>query len=255
MEVSGSVALVSGGASGLGEATVRRFVADGAKVLIMDRNDERGQALATELGEAVRFAQADVTDEASVAAAVAKASELGALKIAVNCAGIGWAMRTLGRDGSPHDLGAFRMVLDINVIGTFNVLRFAASAMAKNEPTADGERGVIINTASIAAFDGQIGQLAYATSKAAIAGLTLPAARDLSAVGISVVTIAPGLFDTPLLALLPEPARQALAANIPFPRRLGIPAEFANLAQTIVRTTYINGETIRLDGSLRMAPK
>jgi NAD(P)-dependent dehydrogenase (short-subunit alcohol dehydrogenase family) len=255
MEIAGAVALVTGGASGLGEATVRRLAGAGAKVLIVDRDVARGEALAKELGEAAAFAQADVTSGEQVQAAVERAAAMGPLRLGVSCAGVGWAARTLNREGAPHDLDLFRTVVGINLVGTFNVLRLCAAAIAKSAPLDDGERGLLVNTASIAAFDGQIGQIAYAASKAGVAGMTLPAARDLSTVGIRVVTIAPGTFDTPMLALLPEPARQALAAGIPFPRRLGHAAEYALLVEQIARNPYLNGETIRLDGALRMPPK
>jgi NAD(P)-dependent dehydrogenase (short-subunit alcohol dehydrogenase family) len=253
MQISGSVALVTGGASGLGAATVRRLVAGGAKVVVVDRDRARGDALAGELG--CSYAEADVTDAAQIEAAIAAASALGPLRIAVSCAGVGWAARTLDKAGKPHDLGLFQTVVGINLVGTFNVLRLAAAAIAKTEPAASGERGVIVNTASVAAFDGQIGQLAYAASKAGVVGMTLPAARDLAPAQIRVVTIAPGLFDTPMLAGLPEDKRAALAADVVFPRRLGDPAEFASLVAAIVETGYLNGETIRLDGALRMPPK
>jgi NAD(P)-dependent dehydrogenase (short-subunit alcohol dehydrogenase family) len=255
MKLEGAVALVSGGASGLGEATVRRLVAAGARAVIVDRDAKRGEALAAELDGRAVFAQTDVTSASDVQAAVDKAGTLGALRVAVSCAGVGWAARTVGKDGSAHDLELFKTVIGINLVGTFNVLRLAAAAMAKTEPLADGERGVIVNTASVAAYDGQIGQAAYAASKAGVVGLTLPVARDLSAVGIRVCTIAPGTFDTPMLAQLPEPARVALAAGIPFPKRLGAPDDYAQLVEQIVTNGYLNGETIRLDGALRMAPK
>jgi NAD(P)-dependent dehydrogenase (short-subunit alcohol dehydrogenase family) len=255
MKLEGAVALVTGGASGLGEATVRRLVAGGARAVIVDRDVAKGQALAAELGASARFAEADVTASDPVQAAIDLASSLGPLRVAVSCAGVGWAARTVGKDGTPHDLELFKTVIGINLVGTFNVLRLAAAAMAKCEPSDDGERGVIVNTASVAAFDGQIGQISYSASKAGVAGMTLPAARDLSSVGVRVVTIAPGTFDTPMLALLPEPARQALAAGIPFPRRLGQPDDFAQLVAHIVANRYLNGETIRLDGALRMPPK
>ena len=255
MKLEGAVALVSGGASGLGEATVRRLVAAGARAVIVDRDAKRGEALAAELDGRAVFAQTDVTSAAEVQAAVDKAGTLGPLRVAVSCAGVGWAARTVGKDGSAHDLELFKTVIGINLVGTFNVLRLAAAAMAKTEPLTDGERGVIVNTASVAAYDGQIGQAAYAASKAGVVGLTLPVARDLSAVGVRVCTIAPGTFDTPMLAQLPEPARQALAAGIPFPRRLGAPDDYARLVEHIVSNGYLNGETIRLDGALRMAPK
>jgi NAD(P)-dependent dehydrogenase (short-subunit alcohol dehydrogenase family) len=258
MQIKGAGAIVSGGASGLGEATVRRLAAAGAAVTILDFNGEKGEALAKELGGAaklIKFVRADVTDADQVAEAVAVAGEDQPLRIDVNCAGTGDAMRTIQRDGTPHDLDRFMRVININLIGTFNTLRYSASAMSGNEPLEDGERGVIINTASIAAFDGQIGQLAYSASKGAIVGLTLPVARDLSAAGIRVNTIAPGLMDTPLLGLLPEEAKAALGAGVLFPKRLGRPENFADLALAIIENTYINGETIRLDGGLRMPPK
>jgi NAD(P)-dependent dehydrogenase (short-subunit alcohol dehydrogenase family) len=255
MDVANSTALVTGGASGLGEATVRALVAHGARVLIVDRDGARAERLARELGDRAAPAAADVTSEAEVQDAVERATNLGPLRFAIQCAGIGWASRTLSKDGMPHDLDAFRKVVEINLIGTFNVLRLAAAAMARNAPLVDGARGVIVNTASVAAFDGQIGQAAYAASKAGVAGLTLPAARDLSKVGIRVVTIAPGTFDTPMLAMLPEPQRMALAAGIPFPARLGHPSDYARLALHVLQNDYLNGETIRLDGALRMPPK
>ena len=247
--------LVTGGASGLGAATVRTLVARGARAVIVDKDGERAGALAAELGSAAVAAVADVTDPDSVAAAVAKASELGTLRVAVSCAGVGWAARTLDKTGKPHDLELFRTIIGINLIGTFNVLRLAAAAMAQNVPSATGERGVIVNTASAAAFDGQIGQAAYAASKAGVAGLTLPVARDLAPAGIRVVTIAPGIFDTPMLGALPADKRAALAADVVFPKRLGDPAEYGALVAAIVDNGYLNGETIRLDGSLRMPPK
>ena len=256
MEISGVAAVVTGGASGLGEATVRRLVGAGAKVVILDRDTTKGEALAKELGAAVDYAPTDVTNPDDVAAAVDLAASFGPLRIAVNCAGIGWAGRVVARDGTPHNLDLFSTVVSINLIGTFNVLRLAAAAMAATEPTETAERGVIVNTASIAAFDGQVGQIAYAASKAGVVGLTLPAARDLASVGVRVVTIAPGTFDTPMLALLPESQRQALAAGIPFPPRLGDPAtDYATLVEHIIGNSYLNGETIRLDGALRMSPK
>jgi len=255
MKIEGSVALVTGSASGLGEATVRRLVAGGARAVIVDRDDKRGPALAEELGERARFVKADVTSPDEVQKAVDAATELGGLRVAVSCAGVGWAARTINKEGQPHDLELFKTVIGINLIGTFNVLRLAAAAMAKLPALEDGERGVIINTASVAAFDGQIGQAAYAASKAGVAGMTLPVARDLSAVGVRVMTIAPGTMDTPMLAQLPEAARQALAAGIPFPKRLGAPDDYAKLAEHIVVNGYLNGEVIRLDGALRMPPK
>jgi NAD(P)-dependent dehydrogenase (short-subunit alcohol dehydrogenase family) len=255
MKISDSVAIVSGGASGLGEATVRRFVAGGARVVIADRDEKRGEALAKELDGRAVFTKVDVTSADDVIAAVARATELGPLRIAVSCAGVGWAARTVAKDGTAHDLGLFQTVININLVGTFNVLRVAASAMSKTEALEDAERGVIINTASVAAFDGQIGQAAYSASKGGVVAMTLPIARDLSAVGIRVLTIAPGTFDTPMLAQLPEPARQALAAGIPYPRRLGAPDDYARLVEHMVTNRYLNGEVVRLDGALRMPPK
>jgi len=250
MQLQGSVALVTGGASGLGAATVRRLVAGGAKVVIVDRDDARGAALAKELGQT--FAKADVTDPAQVEAAIAQAP---GLRIAVSCAGVGWASRTLDKTGKPHDLDLFKTVIGVNLIGTFNVLRLSAAAIARNDALDHGERGVIVNTASVAAFDGQIGQIAYAASKAGVAGMTLPAARDLAPAGIRVVTIAPGIFDTPMLGSLPEDRRAALAADVVFPKRLGDPAEYGALVAAIIETGYLNAETIRLDGGIRMPPK
>ena len=254
MKIEGIVALVTGGASGLGEATARALVARGAKAVLVDMNEERGEAVAKELGDAVRFVKTDVTDEAQVNAALDVAAELGTLRVAVNCAGVGWAARTLKRDGTPHDYDLFKTVISVNLVGTFNVTRLAASRMSQTEAV-DGERGVIVNTASIAAFDGQIGQAAYAASKGGVVGMTLPIARDLSKVNVRVCTIAPGTFDTPMLAGLPEEVRQALAAGIPNPARLGDPAEYGALACHIVENGYLNAEVIRLDGALRMPPK
>jgi NAD(P)-dependent dehydrogenase (short-subunit alcohol dehydrogenase family) len=255
MEIQGSVALVTGGASGLGEATARRLHAAGAHVVIADRDEARGGKVVGELGARATFAKVDVTSASDVEAAIAAASQHGPLRIAVSCAGVGWAARTLAKDGTPHALDLFQTVIGINLVGTFNVLRLAAAAMAKSEALADGERGLIVNTASVAAFDGQIGQIAYSASKGGVVAMTLPAARDLSPVGVRVMTIAPGTFDTPMMAQLPEAARQSLAANIPFPRRLGNPAEYAALVEHLARNSYLNGEVIRLDGALRMAPK
>ena len=249
MELNGAGALVAGGASGLGEATARELAARGARVTIADLNEERGEALASEIGG--RFAKADVTEESEVQAAVEVAGEL---RLAVSCAGIGWAERTVKKDG-PAALQPFEMVVRVNLIGTFNVLRLSAAAMTRGEPDEEGERGAVVMTASVAAFDGQIGQTAYSASKGGVVGLTLPAARDLARQGIRVCTIAPGLFDTPLLAALPEEARQALGASIPFPSRLGRPSEYAQLACHIAENSMLNGEVIRLDGAIRMAPK
>ena len=255
MKIQGTSALVAGGASGLGAATARALHDAGGAVTIADLNAERGEALVTELGARAQFVEANVTDPDAVGAAVAAAAEReGGLRICVCCAGIGWAQRTASKDG-PHDLQIFRNVIEVNLIGTFNVLRLAAAAMNENDPDEGGERGVCMNTASIAAFDGQIGQVAYSASKGGIVGLTLPAARDLASRGIRVVTIAPGTFDTPLLGALPPEAREALGAQIPFPSRLGDPAEFAALAAHIATNPMLNGETIRLDGALRMPPR
>jgi len=256
MRIEGRGALVAGGASGLGEATARALHGAGARVTIADLNSEKGEALAAELGEGATFVAADVTDEEAISAAVERAAAAGedGLRVSVCCAGIGWAER-VAHKGGPHNLELFSNVVKVNLIGTFNVLRLAAAAMSENEPGAEGERGVCVNTASIAAFDGQIGQIAYAASKGGIVGMTLPAARDMASRGVRVMTIAPGLFDTPLLAALPEEAREALGAGIPFPSRLGRPAEYAQLVGQIVANPMLNGETIRLDGALRMPPK
>jgi NAD(P)-dependent dehydrogenase (short-subunit alcohol dehydrogenase family) len=249
MRIEGAGALVAGGASGLGAATARRLAAGGARVTVADLNAEKGEALAGEIGGS--FVACDVTKPDEVAAAVEAAGEL---RISVCCAGIGWAERTAGKRG-PHSLEPFQTVINVNLIGTFNVLRLAAAAMLANEPDAEGERGVCINTASIAAYDGQIGQIAYSASKGGIVGMTLPAARDLASMGIRVVTIAPGLFDTPLLAGLPEEARTALGEQVPHPHRLGRPEEYGDLAAHIVANPMLNGEVIRLDGALRMPPR
>jgi NAD(P)-dependent dehydrogenase (short-subunit alcohol dehydrogenase family) len=247
MRIEGVRALVAGGASGLGAATARRLAGAGAQVTIADVNAERGEALAGELG--AEFVACDVTQPDQVEAAVPEG-----VRISVCCAGVGWAEKAAGRRG-PHALEPFRTVIGINLIGTFNVLRLAAAAMLANEPDAGGECGVIVNTASIAAFDGQIGQIAYSASKGGVVGMTLPAARDLASARIRVCTIAPGLFDTPLLAGLPDEAREALAASIPHPARLGTPDEYGALAAHIVENPMLNGEVIRLDGALRMAPR
>ena len=253
MQVEGHGAIVAGGASGLGEATVRALHSQGAHVTVADMNAEKGNALAAELGERAAFVQCDVTDEAQVAAAVEHAAA-NELRISICCAGVGWAERIVSKNG-PHQLLPFETVLRVNLIGTFNVLRLAAAAINELEPLDSGERGVCVNTASIAAYDGQIGQIAYAASKGGIVGLTLPAARDMASRGIRVVTIAPGTFDTPLLGALPQESREELGKAIPFPQRLGDPAEFAALAMHIVENQMLNGETIRLDGALRMPPR
>lgn len=245
-------AIVTGGASGLGAATVRRLAEDGAKVVVVDLQDAPGEALAAEVGGG--FVHADVTRPEDIEQAVAVASEMGPLRALVNCAGIGWVARTIDREGTPHALDLFEQVIRINLIGTFNCLRMAAAAMARTEPV-DGSRGAIVNTASVAAFDGQIGQAAYSASKGGVVGLTLPAARDLSSVGVRVNTIAPGIIDTPLLAGLPEAARISLGEQVLFPKRLGRPDEYAELAHMLLTHDYMNGETIRMDGGIRMAPK
>ncbi len=255
MEIEGTSALIAGGASGLGAAAARALHERGASVVIADLNAERGNALAAELGDRARFVEANVIEPDPVEAAVAAAAGAdGGLRISVCCAGIGWAQRTASKQG-PHDLEIFHNVIKVNLVGTFNVLRLACAAMSGNDPDGGGERGVCVNTASIAAFDGQIGQVAYSASKGGVVGLTLPAARDMASRGVRVMTIAPGLFDTPLLGALPEEQREALGAGIPFPSRLGLPEEYAQLAVHIVENEMLNGETIRLDGALRMPPR
>lgn len=246
-----SSALITGGASGLGRATAERLAANGAHVVIFDLPSSDGEAVAKEIG--ATFVPGDVTSETDATAAVRAAVALGPLRITVNCAGIGDAQRTAGKDG-PYPLDKFRKIVEVNLIGTFNVIRLAAQEMSGNEPL-DGDRGVIINTASVAAFDGQIGQCSYSASKAGIVGMTLPIARDLAKANIRVITIAPGLFETPLLGLLPQAARDSLGAQVPHPSRLGRPVEYAQLAEAIVTNPMLNGETIRLDGAIRMAPK
>ncbi|WP_027929319.1 3-hydroxyacyl-CoA dehydrogenase [Amycolatopsis thermoflava] len=253
MEVGNAVALVTGGASGLGLATVRELHGKGANVVIVDLPSSQGEAVAKELGDGVVFAAADVTDEAQVSAALDAAEALGTLRIVVNCAGIGNAHKTVGKQGA-FPLDGFVKVINVNLVGTFNVIRLAAERIAKAEPVGE-ERGVIVNTASVAAFDGQIGQAAYSASKGGIVGMTLPIARDLASLKIRVVTIAPGLFHTPLFATLPEEAIASLGAQVPHPSRLGDPTEFAALARHIVENPMLNGETIRLDGAIRMAPR
>ncbi|MEV0685175.1 3-hydroxyacyl-CoA dehydrogenase [Nocardia sp. NPDC050378] len=253
MDFVNSSAIVTGGASGLGLATVRELHAKGAKVVIVDLPSSNGAAIAKELGEGAAFAAADVTDESAVVAALDVAESLAPLRIAVNCAGIGNAIKTVGKKGA-FPLADFTKVINVNLVGTFNVIRLAAERMSAIEPVGE-ERGVIINTASVAAYDGQIGQAAYSASKGGIVGLTLPVARDLASFKIRVVTIAPGLFRTPLFETLPEEALQSLGAQVPHPSRLGRPAEFAALARHIVENPMLNGETIRLDGAIRMAPR
>ncbi len=255
MNISGSSAIVTGGASGLGAATAKMLVEAGAYCTLVDRDEARAKDMAESLGKLATYIVADVSDATEVQAAVEFAASKAPLRVAVNCAGIGVGERTIAKDGTPHSLDAFERVIRVNLIGTFNVLRLAAQAMSRVEPLEHGERGVVVNTASIAAFDGQIGQVAYSASKGGIVGLTLPAARDLAAVGIRVVTIAPGIMDTPLLGQLPEEIRKLLAASVPFPHRLGVPEDFASMVGEIVRNGYLNGEVIRLDGALRMPPK
>ncbi|MCC6210222.1 MAG: 3-hydroxyacyl-CoA dehydrogenase [Burkholderiales bacterium] len=252
MQIKNSVFLVTGGASGLGAATAQMAAANGARVVIADLQVEAGEKLAKEIGG--KYCKCDVTSEADGKAAVAAALGLGGLQVLVNCAGIGVAERTIGKE-APHDLARFTRVITINLIGTFNMIRLAADAMAKAVPNAAGERGVIVNTASVAAFDGQIGQAAYSASKGGVVGMTLPIARDLSRNGIRVVTIAPGLFETPMMHGLPKEAQESLGRQVPFPSRLGKPEEYAQLARAIVENEMLNGETIRLDGAIRMAPK
>ena len=252
MQIRDNVFIITGGASGLGAATARTLAAAGAKVVLADVQEGPGQALAEELKG--KFVRCDVTSEADGQAVVAAATALGTLRGLVNCAGVAPAVKTVGKDG-PHPLDAFQRAVNINLIGTFNMCRLAADAMGKTEAAEQGERGVIINTASVAAFDGQIGQAAYAASKAAVAGMTLPMARDLSRSGIRVMTIAPGIFETPMLLGMPAEVQDALGKMVPFPPRLGKPDEYAHLAKAIIENVMLNGETIRLDGAIRMQPK
>ncbi len=255
MQLSGSTFIVTGGASGLGAATVRMVVDAGGNAVIADLKESEGAALAKELGGSARFVRTDVTDEASAKAAVAAAvGGWGRVDGLVNCAGIVYGEKVVGKDG-PHSLAGFVRTISINLIGTFNVARLAAAAMAGNSPNAEGERGVIVNTASVAAFDGQIGQAAYSASKAGVAGMTLPMARDLARSGIRVMTIAPGIFETPMVGQIPADIADALGKMVPFPPRLGRPSEFASLVREIVQNVMLNGEVIRLDGAIRMAPK
>ena len=255
MDLKQTVSFITGGASGLGAATARRFVDAGGRVMLVDMDAALGEVLADELGEAAHFVAADVTDEEEVAAAVAAAQEaFGTLHVVVNCAGIGLAMRTFGRQGA-HPLDLFERVIRINLVGTFNVIRLCVPVMARNNPDDGNERGVIINAASVAAYEGQIGQVAYAASKGGIVGMNLPLARDLARNAIRVVAVAPGLFDTPMLAGLPAAARVSLGTQVPNPPRLGQPEEFAQVAQFIVEASYLNGEVLRLDGAMRMAPR
>ncbi|WP_321389531.1 3-hydroxyacyl-CoA dehydrogenase [Emcibacter sp.] len=254
MDIQGKVAIVTGAASGLGDATARALAAAGAKVAVFDLNREGGEKVATEIGGA--YFEVDVTSEDSVTAALdGVEAQFGAPRILVNCAGIAPAQKTVGKENAPHDFNLYKKVLEVNLFGTFNCVRLAAARMAAQEPLEGLERGVIVNTASVAAFDGQIGQVAYASSKAAIAGMTLPIARDLCKLGIRICTIAPGIFGTPMLLGLPQEVQDSLGASVPFPSRLGKPEEYAALARHIVENQMLNGETIRLDGALRMAPK
>jgi len=257
MEPNGTSALISGGASGLGEATARVLASAGATVTVADLNEERGKRVAGEIGG--QFARTDVSDEASVQAAVDAAAGTGEpLRVAVSCAGIGWAARTVGRDGSPHDLAAYRKVIDVNLIGTFNLMRIAAAAIARTQPAdADGQRGVIINTASIAGIEGQTGQVAYSASKGGIIGMTVPAARDLAAIGVRVNTICPGIIDTPIYGTGPasDEFKARLAAPVVFPKRMGTAAEFGHLVRALIENDYMNAEVVRFDGGVRFQPK
>jgi 3-hydroxyacyl-CoA dehydrogenase / 3-hydroxy-2-methylbutyryl-CoA dehydrogenase len=256
MQIQGIGAIVTGGGSGLGEATARRLASQGAKVAILDLGRSKGAEVAKSIGGAAIFCEADVANEEQVTAALDRAvGEFGGIHAAVNCAGIGTAGRTVDKTGKPFDLKLFELTLRVNLVGTFNVIRLAAARMSQNQPNAENERGVVVNTASVAAFEGQIGQCAYSASKGGVVGMTLPIARDLAAVGIRVNTIAPGLFATPMLMLMPQEGRDYLASQIPFPRRLGNPPEFAALACHIIENPMLNGETIRLDGAIRMQPK
>ncbi|TMU87053.1 3-hydroxyacyl-CoA dehydrogenase [Bacillus sp. BHET2] len=255
MKSSESIAIVTGGASGLGEATVRQIIKLGGKAAILDLSEERGQSLVEELGESTIFVKTDVTNEEEVSSAISRAVEsFGSINTVVNCAGIGNASKVLSRKGV-HSLDMFSKVISINLIGTFNVIRLASEQMSKNEPNELGERGVVINTASVAAYEGQVGQAAYSASKGGVVGMTLPIARELAAYGIRVMTIAPGLFHTPMFESLPEEAIDSLGKMVPFPKRLGHPGEYAQLVETIITNQMLNGETIRLDGGIRMQPK
>jgi len=254
MQIAGNAFIVTGGASGLGEATVRQLAAQGGRVVIADLQAERGAALAAALGTAVGFVRCDVASETDAATAAAAAGALGPLRGLVNCAGMAIGEKTVGKDG-PHRLATFSRVISVNLIGTFNMTRLAAAAMAQLEPAAGGERGVIVSTASVAAFDGQVGQAAYAASKAGIVGMTLAIARDLARSGIRCMTIAPGLFETPMMLGMPAEVQESLARQVPFPPRLGRPEEYAQLVLAILANPMLNGETIRLDGAIRMGPK
>ena len=253
MDIAGAAAIVTGGASGLGAATARRLAAAGVRLVLIDLQDDLGDAVAAQVGGI--YVHADVTDADQVQAAADAAAKAGPLRILVNCAGIAPPARTLNRDGEPHPISLFEKVIAVNLIGSFNCIRLAAAAMAETEPLDDGERGAIVNTASVAAFDGQIGQAAYSASKGGIVGMTLPIARDLSAIGVRVNTIAPGIMDTPLLAGLPEPAKESLGQQVLYPKRLGTTEEYAETAHFLITHSYMNGETVRMDGGIRMAPK
>jgi NAD(P)-dependent dehydrogenase (short-subunit alcohol dehydrogenase family) len=255
VEVAGNVALVTGGASGLGEATARRLHATGAEVVLADVNDAGGRAVAASLGDEDRFVHCDVTSESDVTAAVDQAVLRGRLAILVHCGGGGIAGRTVARDGTPHDLDAFRRVVELNLVGSFNILRLASAAMAKNEPDAGGERGACVLTASIAGYEGQIGQIGYGSAKAGVIGMTIIAARDLASMGVRVNTIAPGTIATPPMMMMPEAMRDLFAANVPFPKRLGEPDEYAALAEHMIVNGYLNGTVVRLDGAVRFQPK
>ncbi len=252
MDINGKVFIVTGGASGLGEGTARMLTQAGGKVVIADMQADKGEAIAKELGGA--FVQCDVSDEQQGQAVVAKAVSMGKLMGLVNCAGIAIGEKTVGKDG-PHKLGAFAKTIQVNLIGSFNMIRLSADAMSKNEPESTGERGVLISTASVAAYDGQIGQAAYSASKGGIVGMTLPIARDLARNGIRNMTIAPGIFGTPMMFGMPQSVQDSLAASVPFPSRLGTPADYAKLAKHIIENDMLNGEVIRLDGAIRLAPK
>lgn len=255
MKISGKTAIITGGASGLGEATALMLAHEGANIVIVDINEEAGSALAETIGDKALFCKTDITSEEEAAAMISAAiNRFGHIDICVSCAGIAPGAKIVGKKG-PHDLGLFRKTIEINLIGTFNIMRLSAEKMMLNDPDEEGERGVIVNTASIAAFDGQVGQSAYAASKAGLVGLTLPVARDLCTEGIRICTIAPGIFNTPMMAALPQAVRDSLGKTIPFPSRLGKPSEYSMLARQIIENTMLNGEVIRLDGAIRMAPR
>ncbi|MDF1820096.1 MAG: 3-hydroxyacyl-CoA dehydrogenase [Alcanivoracaceae bacterium] len=256
MEINKVVAVITGGASGLGHATATAIAQAGGKVMILDRDSKRAAEVAAELGDNVAWVETDVTSEASVQAAIAATMEkFGAIHVCVNCAGVGSAMKTVGRENKPHDLGVFDTVVKINLIGTFNVLRLAAAEMAANDGGEDGERGLVVNTASVAAFDGQVGQVAYAATKGGVVGMTLPIARDLAPLGIRCNTIAPGIFNTPLMNAAPDKVKQPLIDMTQFPKRLGHPEEYARLVCHMIENRFLNGETIRIDGAIRMQPR